>query len=85
MAEEYDVGIGAHPAYPDLTGFGRRDMSLTADEVANVVTYQVGALTAFTKSKKLRHVKPHGALYNRAVADIDTAAGCRQSDPQHRR
>lgn len=74
LAEEHNVGIGAHPAYPDLAGFGRRDMSLTADEVANVVTYQVGALTAFTKSKKLRHVKPHGALYNRAVADIDTAA-----------
>ena len=74
LAEENAVGIGAHPAYPDLAGFGRRDMSLTADEIANVVTYQVGALTAFTKSKKLRHVKPHGALYNRAVADVDTAA-----------
>ena len=49
-------------------------MSLTPDEVGNVITYQVGALTAFTKSKKLKHVKPHGALYNRAVADADVAA-----------
>ena len=74
LAEEHGVGIGAHPAYPDLAGFGRRDMNLTPDEVANVVTYQVGALTAFTKSKKLKHVKPHGALYNRAVGDADIAA-----------
>ena len=74
LAEEHGVGIGAHPAYPDLAGFGRRDMSLTPDEVGNVITYQVGALTAFTKSKKLKHVKPHGALYNRAVADADVAA-----------
>ncbi len=74
LAEQYEVGIGAHPAYPDLAGFGRRDMSLTPDEVGNVITYQVGALTAFTRSKKLNHVKPHGALYNRAVADSDIAA-----------
>jgi UPF0271 protein len=74
LAEAYNVGIGAHPAYPDLPGFGRRDMSLTPDEVANAITYQVGALTAFTKSKKLKHVKPHGALYNRAVGDADIAA-----------
>ncbi len=74
LAEENGVGIGAHPAYPDLAGFGRRDMQLTPDEVANVITYQVGALTAFTKTKKLRHVKPHGALYNKAVGDEDIAA-----------
>ncbi len=74
LAEENSVGIGAHPAYPDLSGFGRRDMSLSPDEIANIITYQVGALSAFTTSKKLKHVKPHGALYNRAVADVDTAA-----------
>ena len=74
LAEENSVGIGAHPAYPDLSGFGRRDMSLSPDEIANIITYQVGALSAFTKAKKLKHVKPHGALYNRAVADVDTAA-----------
>ncbi len=74
LAEEHGVGIGAHPAYPDLAGFGRRDMELTSDEIANAITYQVGALTAFTNSKRLQHVKPHGALYNRAVRDADVAA-----------
>ncbi len=74
LAEECSVGIGAHPAYPDLVGFGRRDMDLTSDEISNAVTYQVGALTAFTKTKHLQHVKPHGALYNRAVRDTDVAA-----------
>ena len=74
LAEEQGVSIGAHPAYPDLAGFGRRDMALTPDEVAHAITYQVGALTAFTSSKRLAHVKPHGALYNRAVGDKDIAA-----------
>lgn len=74
LAEDNGVGIGAHPAYPDLAGFGRRDMTLTPDEISNVITYQVGALTAFTKSKRLRHVKPHGALYNKAVGDAAVAA-----------
>ena len=74
LAESNDVGIGAHPAYPDLAGFGRRDMDLTPEEVANAITYQVGALTAFTGAKRLQHVKPHGALYNRAVRDADIAA-----------
>ncbi len=74
LAEKHGVSIGAHPAYPDLAGFGRRDMALTPDEVAHAITYQVGALTAFTKGKKLEHVKPHGALYNKAVGDKDVAA-----------
>ncbi len=74
LAETNAVSIGAHPAYPDLAGFGRRDMDLTPEEISNVVTYQVGALTAFTSSKKLKHVKPHGALYNRAVVDADVAS-----------
>jgi UPF0271 protein len=64
-----NVGIGAHPAYPDLAGFGRRNMDLTPAEVRNAVTYQVGALAAFTPIRKLQHVKPHGALYNTAVRD----------------
>ena len=74
LAEDHGVSIGAHPAYPDLPGFGRRDMALTPDEVAHAITYQVGALTAFTKDQKLKHVKPHGALYNKAVGDKDIAA-----------
>ena len=73
LAAENNVGIGAHPAYPDLGGFGRRDMNLSPDEVRNTVTYQVGALAAFTPDRKLQHVKPHGALYNTAVHDAATA------------
>ena len=53
LAEQNQVGIGAHPSYPDIEGFGRRDMSVSPDEVRNDLTYQIGALQAFTKSKKL--------------------------------
>jgi UPF0271 protein len=78
IAEQNQVGIGAHPSYPDIEGFGRRDMSVSPDEVMNDLTYQIGALQAFTKSKKLQHVKLHGALYNRAVHDEELATSiCR--------
>jgi UPF0271 protein len=69
LAIAHGIGIGAHPAYPDLVGFGRRNMDLTPSEVRNAVTYQIGALAAFTPDRKLQHVKPHGALYNTAVRD----------------
>ena len=73
LAEENGVGVGAHPAYPDLGGFGRRDMALTPGEVHNIVVYQVGAISGFTSGHRLQHVKPHGALYNRAVKDAAIA------------
>lgn len=73
LAEASGVGIGAHPAYPDLSGFGRREMALTPDEVHNIVKYQAGALSAFTSDHRLQHVKPHGALYNRAARDGEVA------------
>lgn len=73
LAEANGVGVGAHPAYPDLSGFGRREMALTPAEVHNIVKYQVGALSAFTSDHKLQHVKPHGALYNRAARDGEVA------------
>ena len=69
------VSIRAHPSYPDLSGFGRRDMSLSKNEVENLIKYQVGALTGFVGIDNLSHVKPHGALYNKAVNDEDTALG----------
>ena len=69
LAEEHDVAVGAHPGYPDLKGFGRRNMTVTPEEAKNDIMYQMGALQAFTKSKRLQHVKPHGAMYNRAVDD----------------
>ena len=75
LAKQNGVAIGAHPGWPDLQGFGRREMSLTPDEVEAFVLYQIGALTAFAKAEdvELHHVKPHGALYNQAVKDRSLA------------
>ena len=69
LAEEHGVAVGAHPSFPDLNGFGRRNMSVEPEEAKNDVIYQVGALSAFTAGRKLQHVKPHGAMYNQAVSD----------------
>ncbi|WP_028552233.1 LamB/YcsF family protein [Paenibacillus sp. UNC451MF] len=67
----YNVAIGAHPGLPDLSGFGRRVMQITPDEAYEMVVYQIGALMGFVHSEnaELRHVKPHGALYNMAASD----------------
>jgi UPF0271 protein len=73
LAEAHGVGIGAHPGFPDLQGFGRRNLAATPDEVRDDLVYQIGALQAFTVKKRLQHVKPHGALYNMAVAGGDLA------------
>ena len=67
LCEINDVSIGAHPAYPDKLGYGRRDMNLETEEISNMLIYQIGALIGFTKGKKIQHVKPHGALYNAAA------------------
>ena len=67
LAEENNVAIGAHPSYPDLNGFGRRNMQMDPKELKDIIIYQIGALIAFTKSKNIQHVKPHGAMYNQAV------------------
>lgn len=65
------VGIGAHPGFPDLLGFGRRNMSISADEAKQYTIYQVGALDGFVRAVggKMQHVKPHGAFYNMAAKD----------------
>jgi 5-oxoprolinase (ATP-hydrolysing) subunit A len=73
LAEQHGVSVGAHPGFPDLRGFGRRNMAVTAEEAGNDVIYQIGALTAFTRSKRLQHVKPHGALYNMSTSGGDLA------------
>ncbi len=77
MAKERQVVVGAHPGYPDLMGFGRRKMVLSFQEVKNYVKYQIGALSAFTRSckMKLSHVAPHGAMGNQCQYDeeISTA------------
>lgn len=71
LAVNHGVAIGAHPGFPDLMGFGRRNMSLTPDEARAYVKYQVGALKGFVEGGRLQHVKPHGAFYNMAVKDAD--------------
>jgi 5-oxoprolinase (ATP-hydrolysing) subunit A len=71
LAKEHGVGIGAHPGYPDLVGFGRRNMDCTPDEVRDYVAYQIGAMKAFCAihGVPLQHVKPHGSLYNMSVGN----------------
>jgi UPF0271 protein len=75
LAKQHGVAIGAHPGWPDLQGFGRREMNLSAEETEALVRYQIGALAAFAKAEgaELRHVKPHGALYNQAARDRSLA------------
>ncbi len=75
IAVKHGVGVGAHPGYPDLLGFGRRNMDCTMEELRNYVIYQVGALQAFCSAHgtRLQHVKPHGALYLTAVENEDVA------------
>jgi 5-oxoprolinase (ATP-hydrolysing) subunit A len=71
LAKRYGVAVGAHPSFPDLVGFGRRNLAASPEEIRDDVTYQVGALWAFCQSEgvPLRHVKAHGALYNQAATD----------------
>ncbi|MNI02561.1 LamB/YcsF family protein [compost metagenome] len=69
LALDRGIGIGAHPGLPDLVGFGRRNMDISAQEAFDMVVYQIGALYGFVKAEggKMQHVKPHGALYNMAA------------------
>ncbi len=75
LAKKHGVAIGAHPGYPDLVGFGRRDLALSPEEAYTDVLYQIGALSAFLKLEglPLHHVKPHGALYLRMLKDDELA------------
>jgi 5-oxoprolinase (ATP-hydrolysing) subunit A len=74
-ALDQGVAIGAHPGLPDLAGFGRREMAITPQDAADLMTYQIGALYGVVKSEggRLRHVKPHGALYNMAAKSAGLA------------
>ena len=71
LAKAGGVAVGAHPGFPDLAGFGRREMKASPQEVEDFVVYQVAALAgiAATQGVRLRHVKAHGALYNMACRD----------------
>ena len=90
LAIQNNVIIGAHPGYPDLLGFGRRDMSFSSDEITQLVLYQVGALQAICEAKgaRVEYVKPHGALYNTMMKDrsqltaiIEAVASLKDSIP----
>jgi UPF0271 protein len=75
LAIRAGCAIGAHPGYPDLVGFGRRDLAMSPQEIEAAVVYQVGAVAAFARAagSELHHVKAHGALYNTAAADAPIA------------
>lgn len=76
LARRHGVAVGAHPGYPDRDGFGRRDLAMSAEELETTLLAQIGALWAIASDAgvELGHVKPHGALYNRAAADPAIAA-----------
>ncbi|RID92800.1 LamB/YcsF family protein [Gemmobacter lutimaris] len=78
LAQRHGVGIGAHPGFADLQGFGRRRLALSAAEVANLVTYQLGAAQALARAAggRVRHLKLHGALSNMASEDATLARVC---------
>jgi 5-oxoprolinase (ATP-hydrolysing) subunit A len=75
LARERGVAVGAHPGFPDLLGFGRREMRIAPQDVEDLVLYQIGALAGIAHGEGIRlsHVKPHGALYNMAVKDRSLA------------
>lgn len=81
LAARHGVSVGAHPAYPDMVGFGRRSMSLSADEIIASLHYQVAALEGMALSQGLTidYVKPHGALYNDMMANKDIRSAIMQA------
>jgi 5-oxoprolinase (ATP-hydrolysing) subunit A len=86
-AKAHGVAVGAHPGFPDLVGFGRRDLAVTPREAEDLVLYQIAAVAgvAAAEGVRLQHVKPHGALYNMAAKDAGLAAAIaeavRAADP----
>lgn len=75
MAKKCGVGIGVHCGFPDLIGFGRRNMDIARRDLMNLIVYQIGALDAFCKKHgvSLQHIKPHGNMNNMADDDVELA------------
>lgn len=75
-AKAAGVAVGAHPGYPDLVGFGRREIDATPSEIEDMVLYQLGALAGMATAEgvRLQHVKPHGAMFNQAARDMAVAS-----------
>lgn len=71
LAQEHNVAVGAHPSYPDLQGFGRRSLAMSAEELTACLHYQIAALDGLTACQQvqLSYIKPHGALYNDMMRD----------------
>jgi len=83
LAKAHGVSVGAHPSLPDLQGFGRREMKIPREELANCIIYQIGALKGFLDADgmTLNHIKPHGSLYGMAARDRESAeAVCDAAD-----
>jgi UPF0271 protein len=81
LAAQHGVSVGAHPAYPDLVGFGRRSMALSEDEIIASLQYQIAALDgmALSAGLSLAYVKPHGALYNDMMAKAEVRSAIMQA------
>src|SRR5262245_51865555 len=76
LAKRHGVAVGAHPGFPDRAGFGRRDLDMTPDEAEDLVLYQIAAVGGVARADGVRmsHVKPHGALFNKACRNAPLAA-----------
>ena len=87
LAARHGVAIGAHPAYPDMVGFGRRSMALSRDAIIANLHYQVAALEGMAQSQglDLAYVKPHGALYNDMMIDATIRAAAMRAVAEHHR
>ena len=87
LASKNKVTVGAHPAYPDLVGFGRRSMNLAPDELTAALLYQISALDGMARCEELQlsYVKPHGALYNDMMARPDVRATIMQAIASYNR
>lgn len=87
LAKEHGVMIGAHPAYPDLVGFGRRTMNCSDAELQSLLQYQIAAIDGMATSQalELAYVKPHGALYNDMMANANIRASVMQAVASYHR
>jgi len=87
LAAQHGVTIGAHPAYPDLVGFGRRSMNLSAEEIIASMHYQIAALEGMAHCQQLHvsYVKPHGALYNDMMARVEVRSAIMQAVASYHR
>ena len=76
LAKENGVAVGAHPGFPDLVGFGRRELNVTPREAEDFVLYQIAAVAGVAEAEgvRMQHVKPHGALFNMAVGNAELSA-----------